>query len=77
MSMRLYDRSNDFVEELCHYYRFGWPNYLPKFTDEELKAATSIEVWESELNDPGKDYMDFNLLDKNGKCVATRRWVGY
>ena len=49
----------------------------PAFTEEEANQAAFYEVWGSSFNDPGPDFCEFKLLDKDKNIIKTKRIAGY
>ena len=36
-----------------------------------------LEIWATEFNDPGSDYVEFRMYDASGARLGTRRMEGY
>jgi len=48
----------------------------PKFSEDVIKDATSMEIWHSEFSDPGADKTEFIL--KNGSSeIGRKSTAGY
>ena len=41
------------------------------------EEAVKMEVWGSSLKDPGPEYCEFRLLDKDGNVLDKKRVAGY
>jgi hypothetical protein len=48
----------------------------PGFSQEQIDASDSMQVWGSSFSDPGGDYVEFKLFNGE-KVVAERRLAGY
>ena len=53
------------------------PPFGPGFGVEELKTASSIEIWCSSFSDRGSDYTLFKLKNKSGALIAEKKKNGY
>lgn len=45
--------------------------------DWDICAINRVEVYGTELDDPGEDYCEYRVIDCNGKVMAVRREMGY
>jgi hypothetical protein len=52
------------------------PPFGPGFTDQEIQAADTMEIWHSAFTDAGEDCTEFRLF-KNNQHTATKRLGGY
>jgi len=53
------------------------PPFGPGFSPEEVEEASSMEIIGSTVSDPGPDWCEFVLLDKDGSRVGCTRVPGY
>ena len=53
------------------------PPFGPGFTANEAEGAVKMEVWSSSFSDPGEDFNEWRLFDKDGKQIQTRRRSGF
>ena len=49
----------------------------PGFTEAEAAKGEKLEVWFSQLGDPGEDFTEFRLLDAAGNILGVKRVAGY
>lgn len=52
------------------------PPVGPGFSEGEARSADTMEIWGTQFNDPGLDYVEFRLV-KNGQTLLERRVDGY
>ena len=43
----------------------------------DLDAVNRVEVYGTDINDPGEDYCEFRVIDCHNKVMAVRREMGY
>lgn len=43
----------------------------------DLDAVNRIEVFGTDIDDPGSDYCEYRVIDCKGKVMAVRRELGY
>jgi len=43
----------------------------------DIDAVNRVEVFGTDINDPGEDYCEFRVVDCRDKLVAVRRELGY
>ena len=43
----------------------------------DLDSVNRIEVYGTDLDDPGEDYCEFRVIDCRDKVIAVRREMGY
>jgi len=43
----------------------------------DLDAVNRVEIFGTDLNDPGEDYCEFRVIDCKEKVMAVRRETGY
>lgn len=43
----------------------------------DLGTVSRVEVFGTDINDPGEDYCEFRVIDANEKVLAVRREMGY
>ncbi len=43
----------------------------------DLDAVNRVEVFGTDIDDPGSDYCEFRVIDCQGKVMAVRRELGY
>lgn len=42
-----------------------------------LDSVNRVEIFGTDLNDPGEDYCEFRVIDNSDKVIAVRREMGY
>ncbi len=52
------------------------PPFGPGFSEDEARNADAMEIWGTQFNDPGPDYVEFRLI-KDGQTWVERRVDGY
>lgn len=45
--------------------------------DFDLDAINRVEVFGTDIDDPGEDYCEYRVIDCSGKVIAVRREQGY
>lgn len=53
------------------------PPFGPGFSQSQIDRAAKLIVTGTCFNDPGDDWVSFELLDATGKCIAAKRIAGY
>jgi hypothetical protein len=53
------------------------PPFGPGFAQSEVDAAAAMEIWGTEIKDPGPDYCIFILYGKDHTKLASKRVDGY
>jgi len=43
----------------------------------EVVHAERMEIWGTSASDPGSDYVEFRLVDKDGEVIRTKKVDGY
>lgn len=43
----------------------------------DLDAVNRIEIFGTDINDPGEDYCEYRVIDCHNKLMAVRREAGY
>jgi hypothetical protein len=43
----------------------------------DLDAVNRVEVYGTDISDPGEDYCEFRVIDCHNKVMAIRREMGY
>ncbi len=43
----------------------------------DLDAINRVEIFGTDIDDPGDDYCEFGVIDCQGKVMAVRRELGY
>lgn len=46
-------------------------------TQLDLSAVDRIEIFGTDIDDPGADYCEFRVIDSKDKVIAVRRELGY
>jgi len=51
--------------------------FTPDFPKDEIEKAAKLEIWGSDFDEPGGDYCEFRLIDKEGVQISAARVPGY
>jgi hypothetical protein len=43
----------------------------------DLNSVNRIEIFGTDINDPGSDYCEYRVIDCHGKVMAVKREFGY